>query len=361
MRPEAAGSNPRLQIAIQHPSTLRDGQLVQARVVKALTTTKWLLAIGGRVYPATSEVPVRIGDILTARVHFDAGRIFLQLTREAEAVQQTATVLQRMGLPHDDRGAQLLRAFMREGLPVDPARFSRLHRSATRLGVEQAHDLRLLVVLDRKGLSEFTDLWLALQQAISGARERDPDDHRKRRQHPGAGGMRGKPGESEDVERIATELRSLFGRAGGKAEHPLQLFNHFNRHSKDRGTDEGHWVIVPLALTRGAIQYNGSARLRLNRLGGFSRAVVALTGAGRRWAVEWWNTGASGARVAVYADDTQLVQLENPNENAAWRALSERLRSYGISELCLSSFPEHFDGFSSDGADYIIRTVRKDL
>ncbi len=387
MRPEAAGSNPRLQLAQQSPAGLQHGQLVQARVLKALTDTKWLLAIGGRVYPATSEVGVRPGQVLAARVHLEAGRVFLQLTErlaDSGASGRAGPVLERLGLPQDERAAQLLRAFMREGLALDSERFTRIHRVAGRLGIEQLSNLRLLVILDRKGFGELIELWTQIQHLFSGIRDRDRNQDQERRRRHGGGRERRegrKAGavsedsvsavgsgvaDSGESGRLARELRTQMRRSVDEPDHVLQLFNH----SKDRrspseaDSERRHWVMIPLELERLGTRYTGSARLLLDVSGGFSRAAVLLHGGGRSWGVEWWNTPATSRRVDLYVDDADLVDgahSEGGTVKAAWQLLRSRLQEQGIGEINLSVFPVAFDGFSSDGDNYIMQAVKKDL
>ncbi len=375
MRPEAAAGNARLQLGVRSTPPLQNGQLVQARVVKALTQSKWLLAIHGKTYPATSNVPVRVGDILAARVELQAGRIFLHLTN-AETARQSTPILERLGLPQDDRAAQLLRAFFREGLAIDPERFTRIHRHAARLGLEQPQDLRLLIVLDRKGLSELLDLWSELQHLVLPRRDQQQDSEQRKRRNP----HRGRAAEAGDgadaaeavesvehraeVAELSSTLRSQFTRAHGeppgRAGAALQIFNHV-KHSTARGGEEGHWIAVPLRIERGELRYTGVARVLLKPRGSFSRATVELQGERRRWGVEWWN-GRSGTRkIALYVDDPQLVAGFDAETEAAWRTLSERLADEGVSEIGITGFPKGFDGFSSDGDDYIIGSVAEKL
>ncbi len=387
MRPEAAGSNPRLQLAQQSPAGLRNGQLVQARVVKALTDSKWLLAIGGRVFPATSEVGLRPGQVLAARVHLEAGRVFLQLTEqlaESGAFRRSGPILERLGLPQDERAAQLLRAFMREGLALDSERFTRIHRVAGRLAIEQLGDLRLLAILDRKGFGELIELWTQIQHLLTGIRDRDSsrDQERRRRQ----GGERdrregrGTAGVGEDslsaappsaadsgeVGLLAGELRAQMRRSVEEAEHLLQLFNHSRERRPASATDHErrHWVVIPLELERLRTRYTGSARLLLDEDGGFSRAAVVLHGGGRSWGIEWRNAPKGNRRVDLYVDDADIVDKahsEGDTVQAAWQLLRSHLQEQGIGEINLSVFPAAFDGFSSDGDNYIMQAVKKDL
>lgn len=373
MRPEAAAGNIRLQLAARSTPPLQNGRLVQARVVKALTNTKWLLAIDGKTYPATSSVPVRVGDILSARVELQAGRIFLHLTN-AETARQTTPILERLALPLDERAAQLLRAFFREGLAIDPERFTRIHRNATRLGLEQPHDLRLLIVLDRKGLSELLDLWPELQHLVLGRRDQQQDPEQRKRRNP-QGGRAAKAGiqaESADnrsdhgaeISNLSSTLRSQFTRASndtaGRAGAILQIFNHTKQPAGVGGENE-HWIAVPLQIERGELRYSGVARVLLKPRGSFSRATLVLQGERRRWGVEWWNSSSGARKIALYVDDPQLVESADPELSAAWRMLGERLAGEGVAEIGLSGFPKGFDGFSSDGDDYIIGAVTKKL
>lgn len=303
-----------------------------------------MLRAGNSTVRATTLYPLRQGEWYVVRPEMSRGRVSLRVEGQVARDLVASEIIRHVGLPESDLAGNLVRAFVRAGLPLEAGRLQRVYRQLTGSGRDKTGDTReiarLAALAERKGLGAVE----GLLEAVLGAQGRPEDFSRRDR-----GGGKGR--DSEPARRGADGVRAAFA-LGEKAETPLQLFNHM--------TGEGdHWIIVPISLAGGEVR--ASLRIRVPRsyaLGSdpaapaYREAVVVAENAGRRW-VFGLQPSSEGTKVILLSE-----------EGAPWDAaavgideLAERLKRAGANFHHAVISKDSNDGFSSADAPAIMASV----
>lgn len=142
------------------------------------------------------------------------------------------------GRPLPDGSDVLVRAFLRSGLPIDPARLAVARRVALRPGnVESSRVARVVALLEEKGLldsSLVADRVVRLFTPEDSGEKSDTGRQNDQKTLDGSD----EPGDSGAAELVREDVEHSF-QGTQQAGDPLQLFNH----RRGRGS---HWILVPI-------------------------------------------------------------------------------------------------------------------
>ena len=201
---------------------------------------RWTIISAGKEFSVSSDIPLKRGDILVARVESKGRGLRLRVI-ETLSPSTHASQIRLDALLREEPA--LVRAMIRAGLPLREERMKRL-RSALgeREGSEREEYARFLSLLEEKGL---------MFPPLSGF-GRFLDEHDG-----------GESGEGSDHVWPGGELNGeLVGRILNRSDRrpgKLALFNH------TAGRRDSHWLCLPLRIRMEESTYNGEVRLHLSR------------------------------------------------------------------------------------------------
>lgn len=226
MTPAVAGGQ--IRITPRPGEPLRPGSQVVLSVLKPLGPGKWAVGIGGRVYPALSDLDLSPGAVLRARVGWSQGRILLTVEKGVE--NPAAAALLRQGLPDTPVTQLIAHALLQSGRPVLPETVDRMRALLSRSKLEPRRAARLAAIADGKRI-DLSSPGLEPLLGLLAFGEKGGEDPRRYRGRPFPRGA-------------AAAKQALAGLAVDGASQPsaLQAFNHC------RGTSPS-WVVVPFLFT----------------------------------------------------------------------------------------------------------------
>ncbi len=206
---------------------LRPGQTVHLTVIKQLAPGKWAVAIGGRVYPAFSQLALEPGALLRARVSSTAGRLVLTLS--TESMDPVTAALRGQGLPTDETTVAIVRALAASDLPIRAETIERVRTVLSRLKMPTQRAARLVTALIGKGIGPSGPAVDALL-ALLGLGEKGGGDPRRYRRRP--------------LPENGPAVRKALGQIVlERADQPsaLQVFNHARGRAQT-------WVVIPFVF-----------------------------------------------------------------------------------------------------------------
>ncbi|MEE8441661.1 MAG: hypothetical protein V3S41_08075 [Spirochaetia bacterium] len=339
------------QIHLKSQDNLRalsEGGSLRVFVEKVGAGGSVVLRIEGRRILATTQFPLRKGQWYVMRPQQVAGRLSLRLESKVSRLVMPAEIVRSAGMSDDAISEAVVRAFIRSGLPLLPARLQRAYRkvlSVSRGRHREVKELaRLEALAEGKGLVFEDDLWDVIGSYGSRGQQDGGGDSgaHARRGAKGVGGGR-------SVEPKESDVRGSF-RLSAEADHPIHLFNHV--------VGEGdHWIVVPIDAPGADLQ--ASLRIRIPRgyalgtdrsLPAVREAVLVATCEGSRWVFGLQPTG-SGLRAVLLSQSDGRANVSGLSD------LAVRLGNLGIRFDHDRIAVQLDDGFSQNDAPDIMTSV----
>jgi hypothetical protein len=239
MTPSPVGG--RIHLATQTASGLQPGETVVVHVIKRLDAGKWAVGVLGKVYPASSGLPLEPGAVLRARVSGTLGK--LVLTVSDVVPDAVLTALQAQGIPRGGPEEMIARTLARAGLPLLPETIQKVRSLLTRVpALEERKAARSAVTLVDKRIDPASSGAAALLRVLAFG-QKGGDDPRR---------YRGRP--LPDTPRAVKEfVGSLPGEAGASSS-ALLAFNHSSGKA-------GSWVVIPFVFTSDAQRLAGTLKI----------------------------------------------------------------------------------------------------
>ncbi len=228
----------RINVSVPKGSDLRPGETVTVHVLKRLDTPgagaaagKWAVAVRGKVYPATTEVPLDPGAVLRARVAAIQGKFVLTLSNVLPEQAQDAVraALQAGGFSPGTDAEVIARALARSGLPLLPETIQKVTAFLKRAGVDARVGARAAATLVDKRFGLAGETARSLLPVLSFGQKGGEDSRRYRGRKP--------PGSPLDVKAFASSLAAV----PGGAASALQTYNHTRAGSQT-------WVVIPFVF-----------------------------------------------------------------------------------------------------------------
>jgi len=229
-----------IQVSVRPGLRLRPGDVVVLTIIKRLDAGKWAVGIGGRVYPAFSQLPLEPGSILKARVGTSAGRLILSLADQPQDLIQAA--LQREGIPGGAGSQTIARALVLAGLPIRAETVEKVRTHLSRLRLAPHKAARLIAALIDKGIDPASRGIDALLGLLSFGEHGGADQRRFR--------GRTLPTNADEVKRLVSSLAP----AASESPDAIQVFNH------SRGRSQT-WIVVPFAFDDGPERLCGTMKI----------------------------------------------------------------------------------------------------
>lgn len=311
-----------------------DGGEVTVRVLKALAPGKWAVGVGGKVLAARSDVDLRTGGTLQARVSVD-GRGVVSLHVGPRHPDPVAAFLAGEGFPDETRIRTLISAFLRHQRPLEPAVLRKSLRFLSRDAKGMDRSAAVLAVLDDKGWDAEAPATKAVMDLVEYGRDRR-----------GFGQERKRGREREGTEGLRDAVReSLSGNAGETG--PLQVFNH-------RKGSHGTWIVAPFRLHAGGREYRGTLRLFQDavRATPVRMVLVVCSETGNEWSFSLPLAGGS-RNLTVYCGPEAARRLTARGLGD----LASDFRNLGVEVDDIIHGIEEFDGFSEVGEDVSLRGI----
>jgi hypothetical protein len=237
----------RINVAVTKGSDLRSGETVTVHVLKRLDTPagasgtagKWAVAVRGRVYPATTEVPLDPGAVLRARVTASQGKLVLTLSNVLPEQAQDAVraALQAAGFAPGTDAEVIARALARSGLPLLPETIQAVTRLLKKAGVDARQGARAAATLVDKHFPLAGESARSLLPVLAFGQKGGEDPRRYRGRKP--------PGTPAEVQTFVSSLAAL---PGGTAS-ALQAYNHARAGSQT-------WVVIPFVFGETGVSPN---------------------------------------------------------------------------------------------------------
>jgi hypothetical protein len=227
----------RIQVAGKPEAGLRPGSTVVLRVIKSLGTAdegpfrKWAVAVGGRVYPASTDLPLEPGGVFRATVSLAHGKFVLtvsdMLSRTAPDAVRAALLSQ--GLPAGGDAEVIARALARSGLPLLAETIQKVRALLTRSGIEPRTGARAAATLVDRRFDLGGESARALLPVLAFGQKGGDDPRRYR--------GRDLPGSRQAVKDLVSSLCV----DPGQEATPLQAYNHTPGASQS-------WVVIPFVF-----------------------------------------------------------------------------------------------------------------
>jgi len=270
-----------LQLSLRPGLRLRPGDLVTLTVIKQLDSSKWAVGIGGRVYPAFSNLALVAGTVLKARVSSSAGRLLLSLAPEAQDPLQAALV--REGLPSSAQTQLIARALILGGLPIRAEIIDTVKVILSRLKLPPHKGARLAATLIDKGIDPSSKGADGLMALLSLG-ERGGGDPRR---------YRGKP--FPNTAAAVKEFAAGLAVEAGSAPDAIQAFNHAKGRSQT-------WIVVPFVFGAESDRISGTIKVLYDPF--LARPLrLALTVDGVSF---WLPLEGKSNRLSIFCDDPAL-------------------------------------------------------
>ncbi|MGA2641384.1 MAG: hypothetical protein ABSG21_10850 [Spirochaetia bacterium] len=251
MTPSPVGGH--IRLAIQNASSLHPGETVVVHVIKRLDAGKWAVGVRGKVYPASSELPLEQGAVLRARVSGSAGKLVLTVS---DVVPDALLVaLQLQGLPRGGLEEIIARTLARSGLPLLPETIQKVKALLTRAGLDDRKSARSAVTLVDKRIDPASPGAAALLRVLAFGQKGGEDPRR----------YRGRP--LPETPRGVKEFADSIPAQTGSKSSALQAFNHSAGRTQS-------WVVIPFVFATGARKIAGTLKILFDA---FKSRPLALT------------------------------------------------------------------------------------
>ena len=255
MTPSPVGG--RIQLALQPGSGLRPGETVTVHVIKRLDAGKWAVGVLGRVYPASSDLPLEPGAVLRARVSGTPGKLVLTVSDVVPDALLAA--LNAQGMPPGGPEELIARTLARAGLPLLPETIQSVRNLLTRASaLEDRKSTRSAVALVDKRIDPGSPGAASLLKVLAFG-EKGGEDPRRYRGRP----LPDTPGA---VKKFSD---SLAGHLSASSSG-LPAFNH----SAPRNPS---WVVIPYVFTTGAQSFAGTLKILFDSRVGRPLALTITT------------------------------------------------------------------------------------
>lgn len=227
----------RIQVAGKPEAGLRPGSTVILRVIKSLgagdegPVRKWAVAVGGRVYPASTDLPLEPGGVFRASVSLVQGKFVLTVSDmlSEAAPDAVRSALLSQGLPVGGDAEVIARALASSGLPLLAETIQKVRALLTRSGIEPRTGARAAATLVDRRFDLGGETARALLPVLAFGQKGGDDPRRYR--------GRELPGSRQAVKEVVASL----GVDPGREATPLQAYNH------TRGASQS-WVVIPFVF-----------------------------------------------------------------------------------------------------------------
>ena len=251
MTPSPVGGH--IHLAMLTGSGLHPGETVVVHVIKRLDAGKWAVGILGKVYPASSELPLEPGAVLRARVSGSSGKLVLTVSDVVPDALLAA--LQLQGIPRGGPEEIIARTLARAGLPLLPETIQKVKSLLTRAGVDARKSARSAVTLVDKRIDPGSEGAAALLRVLAFGQKGGEDPRR----------YRGRP--LPETPRAVKEFVDSLPAQPGSNSSALQAFNHSAGRTQS-------WVVIPFVFTTGAQKLAGTLKILFDA---FKSRPLALT------------------------------------------------------------------------------------
>jgi hypothetical protein len=218
----------------------RMGDLVSVHVIKRIEGAKWAVGIGGRVFPAVSELALEPGMHLQARVSAAGGKLALVIAEVTSDAVSAA--LQREGLPAGGDVELIARALARSGLPILTETIQKVKALLARTELEPRKAARLAATLVERGIDPSSPGAKALLPVLAfGERGGENPRRYKGRQMP-------------DSPHAVKEYVEGLAAAPAPPPSSLAAYNHIRGRSQT-------WIVIPFLFTAGEDRIAGTLKI----------------------------------------------------------------------------------------------------
>ena len=337
----ASGQSRQVQLQSQQSSSaFRIGKLTRVFAEHTAAGGSVVLRVGTVRVQATTLFPMRQGEWYVVRPEYVRGQMTLRVEQHLPRLMVPSEIARQTGLPQSDAALNLVRAFVRTGLPLESARLQQVYRRVFGSRREDDGDsrerARLAAILERKGIPADAALIGGIlgDAALTGDREqgRDRKEHRD-------------PPEERDVREA---VHNAF-RLDDEARSPLQLFNHLV------GAGD-HWVVIPIGMKGGRV---ATLRIRVPREHALGISTKSYPYSEALLITEW-----EGERVvfAIVPSEkgvnvTLLGEESKAPPSGLLAELRESMERIGGTLRTAEIARESHDGFSTADAPGIIASV----
>jgi hypothetical protein len=306
------------------------GQSVSVHVIKHLEGAKWAVAIGGRVFPAFSDLQLHPGSVLRARVSTAEGKLLLTVTETETVPDAVRAALVHQGLQEGGDAEMIAHALARSGLPILAETIQKVRALLPRTGMDHRKAARIAATMVDRGMDLDTAGARALLPVL-GFGEKGGEDHRR---------YRGR--QLPDTPRAVKEFLAALPAGAGARPSPLQAYNHVRGKSQT-------WVVIPFVFTSQHQSIAGTLKILFDP---FQARPLAFTLSTEGISFHLPLRGPSG-KLEIYCDDERLRRAARKGLDS----LRSKFHNMGLEVDDTINKGETFDGFSPVGEGMTLPSV----
>ncbi len=240
---------------------IHDGDTVRGQVLHQTGKNTYMVSLGGTQITAKSTVPLKPGDVFTAKLSVAGDSVVLKLIQSDTATSSSlklsaaifdnqnpavVSLLQNLGLPVIPEALALVQFALNMGVKIDSSRINRaLVKGQEKDGKINQEKSQLSLIAEEKSIPPYPEFIESVAEWTSG-RNKNPEDRGADKKSP-----------TVTAEITAEDIKNLFSDADTAAEtHPagkLTAFNSFKARNGDQ------WFLLPFEWD--FKNYNGVIRV----------------------------------------------------------------------------------------------------
>ncbi len=315
---------------------LKPGEIVSLRVVKKLFNNKWAVSIGGKLLIAYTDIDLKPGTIIKAKVVIEENHIILKLNQIAEDAADI--VISKYGLESDELNHTIVMSLLRAGVAIKEEYITlirNLIRNRNKAGKKLSR--LLAVMLDKGILLKYLDMEEIMPLIFEDSFGRRQKEDRKRR-------------ENQSSEKREYSLKKYIKRritaVDNNNTNLLQLFNHLN-------AVNDNWIAVPFGIEYDNTRVSGTIRINIDSYKKSVKKIViqsSIDGIHLSFIAHRKNPGYF---LSVFCDSDSFkkhIKYELGN-------LKTKLQNLGVIIDDTILYDDYCDGFSSIRHDPVYKPV----
>ena len=312
---------------------LKSGDSVYLKVLSACGKD-YQISVRGTVIPVKSDLKLVPGDVLKARLLKQDNRYYFKIDdKDDSSLKIKNTVNAAEQLKNENGLDRLMRAFIREGLPLRPDLLGLLSGSVLKKARNDDLLSRLVAILLKKGLVP-SDKWIEESIICIGGSGNEKFNETK--EGPGEDWNKKKDRKKNESGEITPENIKRNWNTGADS-NPLHLFNHIS-------ADEVHWMILPISLGKEEFKIEGFAAVRIAKKTGTPDSIF----------IRCYDDNENHDFHLSFSEERWKMRCSTPlygyegNAGKKWSDFIEKLHNLGVDLDDNNNGGILFDGFSSE-------------
>jgi hypothetical protein len=302
---------------------LRSGDFVYISVIKKLAQDKWAVGIFGKIFPARTQIELKIGDVIKARVQIQKNTIYLKLISEDKMFLNEK--LSQYGISSDRLSLLIFSSMINAGLPIDSNALRKIKQLLESLKKEEQGVVSLLVRILKKGISLDSPRIYELVDILNYGEEKRKKKEKQKKQEF-----------NFNPTKVKEAIRDYIIRCDDNLDNILPLFNHLK-------AEEENWIIIPFSFTIEQVDLKGTIRMLYDSYNKDVVKMVVIVWVNQevKWSFYLKNTNKLPT-LTIFCNDEKIIK----RARAVLSQLRLKLHNNNIKVDDIIHGDKNFDGFS---------------